>query len=95
MTNEISIENSKNWLIYAYPNPCNDVIKLFYLDKSSGNYEVSIIDYTGKQVSFEFSDVNNNSKDIEIRTSSLPNGLYFIKSISSKSSDIIPFVIAH
>ncbi|MDO6761789.1 family 43 glycosylhydrolase [Tamlana sp. 2_MG-2023] len=59
------LENSKTLI---YPNPSKDVINL----KGKNFKDLSIYDVHGKKI-----DVYNNQKSIDI--SSLPNGLYFIK----------------
>ncbi|MBR9830776.1 Omp28-related outer membrane protein [bacterium] len=63
----------------VYPNPARDIANVTLNLKESANVEVAILDMTGKQVSFiNFGSVNVGTQILELNTSDLSDGLYFV-----------------
>lgn len=61
-----------------YPNPVNDVANII-LNSLTENAEVSVLNITGQEVYKTFVPKDTNQGMFAINTSSLSNGLYFIK----------------
>jgi hypothetical protein len=77
-------ENTIELMMNVYPNPFNDRLNI-ELTKNINNGEIYIFDMLGKQVySSQFS-----GKQININTSELMKGFYFIKLTSSEGSVIV------
>ncbi|RLD68201.1 MAG: hypothetical protein DRI84_00310 [Bacteroidetes bacterium] len=77
-------ENTIELMMNVYPNPFNDRLNI-ELTKSINNGEIYIFDMLGKQVYYnQFS-----GKQININTSELRKGFYFIKLSSSEGSVIV------
>jgi len=63
----------------VYPNPANDFTNVTLNLKKSANVEATILDMTGKQVSFKnYGSVNVGTQILEVNTSDLSDGLYFV-----------------
>ena len=74
---------SKLNLKQNYPNPCNDYT-IIPINNISKNSKIQIFDATGRIVLNK--KINNQSKQLQINTSVLKNGMYFYRLISNNKT---------
>lgn len=77
----------------AYPNPTNKLLNIKTDLVSSQKYTVAVTDITGKTIQ-QF-DINGAKNNIEINTSELNNGFYFVHVYNNNSQAIIKFNVMH
>lgn len=64
--------------LYIYPNPVTNNGLLNFSADRDGQFEVTIYDVTGRKVLFENYTVKEGENNIELPTSSLKQGMYFV-----------------
>lgn len=69
---------SENYKVIAYPNPFNNQFEINFNKKIPSNGRISIYNVSGKQV-WEQNFKNNTDEKIIVTTSTLSNGMYYIK----------------
>lgn len=81
---------SKDILINAYPNPATDNVNFKFENAETGNYTITIIDYTGRKVYSDNILMNSNSQNITVNTSNWASGLYFAQISKDGAVRMIP-----
>lgn len=66
-----------NFIIY--PNPSNDLLNVCFEVKKANNIVLDIIDNTGKQVAIIMNEKQSGVLTKQFNTTSLPNGVYFVR----------------
>ena len=88
MANEI--EN-----VILFPNPTNEMATLKINSEKAEHVTVTIIDIQGKQVMQLEKDIAKGEQLINIQTTTLSNGNYFVKTKVGTKSSTIKMVVAH
>ena len=75
--------------LVVYPNPTNGMLNVF-IPASQHATSISICNLLGEEM---ISSAVNNSSQVSLDVSSQANGLYFVKVISEKGIEMVPFVL--
>ncbi|MEW7277168.1 carbohydrate-binding protein [Aquimarina sp. 2201CG1-2-11] len=78
----------------VYPIPANHTINIDYKIKEKSSILVKIIDITGRSIGIPISIKNNNSDNLQLPISQLPEGIYFLKAIENDITVSKKFIIA-
>jgi len=75
--------------IILYPNPSKDKVYLILPDQMNKNYQISLMDATGKKINF-----NSDKKSdlIVFDSSGLAAGIYFITIVSNNHKKVLKFI---
>ena len=77
-----------------FPNPATDFITVTFISQTEKSVEIELFDVTGKVINkVSTENYNRGDNTIEINTSNLPSGIYFIKKISENSSESKRFIV--
>ena len=88
--NNLTINNQlENVLVY--PNPSNGVFEIRISNLKIGT-ELSLIDYTGKQIDYKKISSNNNQK-ILFGNKQLPSGIYFLRIRSTEETIVKKLIV--
>ena len=82
---------NNNYEINVFPNPANEIIAVSYKQSANSNVNISIYDVVGKLVYTE----NTTSKNSNINTSNLNDGIYFLKLTGKDFNTTEKLVISH
>jgi len=82
----------KNNELKAYPNPVNDIITIEIPKTESGEFQVKLSDVMGNILFTNTISFRNGGEKMNINTSALPNGFYFINLINNGKSYSCKFV---
>lgn len=86
----------KAYSLKVYPNPAGDAATVALTMKQAGNIEISVCDVQGKQVMPAINKIVAAGEQlIDINTTSLANGVYFLKVADGASSTNIRMVVMH
>lgn len=86
------IENNKFELLKVYPNPNNGIFHVDFPNSVNGNFKINIFDYKGSMV--EKFEVNlMGEKSININSSNMSNGVYFLQIQHGEGSYFSRFII--
>jgi len=72
------IYTQENNNLYLYPNPANNVIHIIMNNFIKDPVEITIIDFTGKQIYNQRLAVNNTTNKYSLDISNLSTGIYFV-----------------
>ena len=78
-------ENENTVFENVYPNPFTDYI---IIQSKFANYDYFLVDATGKTILKK----SNNSFDLQIKTTELAEGIYFLKIIASGKTEIVKVI---
>jgi hypothetical protein len=71
----------------VYPNPTSDIVNISFDLLQSNQVSVQILDITGKLVKeTESRQFNTGANKIELGTSELPQGMYFVQILTPEST---------
>jgi hypothetical protein len=81
----VAVNFNQNGVVIGsvYPNPVQDVLNVSISTSKSEIATLSILDVTGKLVQKETKSLGKGSSTLQISTSSLPQGIYFLNVISN------------
>jgi hypothetical protein len=83
-------------LVSLFPNPTKDEAVLSILSEKSQNATISIIDITGKMVSTTIEkDLASGENQINLNTSELKNGIYFVRVVTAEKTSEIKMIVKH
>ena len=74
-----------------FPVPCHDVLNANISASNSGKAIVRVSDISGKEVSTQIFNLNKGSNMIELNTTQLPSGMYFMNITADGVSTIVKF----
>ncbi len=87
---ELSNEDINLW---AYPNPLNDILTVFYNLKRDAVLNITIYDYLGTKIKqVNIGKQNMGSHNIKINVNNLSSGLYFLKVKINSSVETIKLI---
>ncbi len=79
--------------VVVYPNPATDVVNVEYQLVQSGNVTVELLDLGGRSMGVVFNGSQETGfNSIQINTSSLCNGVYFIRLAGENNTHILRFI---
>ncbi|MBK6522633.1 MAG: choice-of-anchor D domain-containing protein [Sphingobacteriaceae bacterium] len=81
--------------VILFPNPTNEMATLKINSEKAEHVTVTIIDIQGKQVMQLEKDIAKGEQLINIQTTTLSNGNYFVKTKVGTKSSTIKMVVAH
>lgn len=82
--------------VSLYPNPVNESVSVFLNLNKDARINVVMLDITGKQVTeVSTHTFNAGSHNLTLRTSTLENGIYFVKLSSETSGSVTKIVVMH
>lgn len=81
--------------VVLFPNPTNDIASIKVSFSKAEHVVINVLDILGKVVLSSEKDVNNGEQTINLNTSTLNNGAYFVKLNSSAKGTIIKMVVTH
>ncbi len=94
-----SVNNKLNTIfstLKAYPNPAIDFTRLEYTLKDRSEVQIDVVDIHGKTVkSFGLQKLNAGNHVLEISTSDMPNGVYFIRLNANTNQSNMKLIVNH
>lgn len=84
-----NVEN--NIAIIAYPNPASDKLTIAFEERLSVDNTITISNLLGQKV---YTKVNFENLSLEVNTSELTNGVYYINVRSANKTSVLPFTVA-
>lgn len=75
-----------------YPNPVENVATLELMVREHGGLNISIVDVTGKVVETSVEQITAGANQIQLNTSALESGMYFIVLSDEQSSTTVQFM---
>ncbi|MBM2816890.1 MAG: Subtilisin-like serine protease [Ignavibacteria bacterium] len=87
-------ENKINDVLSIYPNPARDNVSLYYIIGTQPDIRLSLYDNLGNELKlFNEEFKSQGMYTIDINTSGLVSGIYYVKLVSSKRSTTLPLII--
>jgi hypothetical protein len=83
-----SLSSIKGLKVKAYPNPFMNLVTVS-INGEAGNYQLMLIDASGKTLRIENGVKNAGNYNLPINTSSFQRGIYFLKVIQNNKSSVI------
>ena len=77
---------SQNSEFLIYPNPASDFVAIVFSSEKAVESEVSIFDYTGKNLYSERMEIKDGLNIHKLNAETLPGGLYFINIRTSEKT---------
>ena len=87
------LENSSNWQFAVYPNPGSGDFKLRWAENSSETTQIMVLDVMGKALLSK--SIRQGQSYTEINLSDSPNGIYFVRLITSSGQNIRRIIVKH
>ncbi|MGB1207307.1 MAG: alpha/beta fold hydrolase [Chitinophagales bacterium] len=87
------IENDFSAKISIWPNPVQNSLQISFSTLQKNDMFLQIFDVNGKIILQE--KIERSQTNFEYNSSKLANGLYFVKLIDNKESQVLPFIVNH
>lgn len=75
--NELKSDASKNLIVF--PNPADDNVSVRYNTLEAGTFTIQLVDVAGKVMIQQSQQFENGENSVELNTSNIAQGLYFVK----------------
>lgn len=87
--------NVQNLTVSLSPNPTNNEAVLNIAGAAGKQVAVFVYDLNGKMISRENKQMDESAQSFSINTSSLVNGVYFVKVVNANSSQTLKMIVSH